>query len=42
MAEGDRLRRVLPEYIHRASDTTTAAVEDVGVDHCGADVPVTQ
>ncbi len=42
MAGGDRRRRDLAENVHRASDTTSTAVENMGVDHRGADVSVTE
>ena len=39
---GDRQRRALAQYVHRAADASSSAVEDVGVDHRGAHVPVAQ
>src|SRR3990172_1845538 len=42
MVNGDRRRGVLSKDVHRTSYAATAAVEDVGVNHRGTDVPVTQ
>ena len=42
MENGDRRRRGLSQDVHRTSYATPAAVEDVGVNHCGTDVPMTQ
>ena len=42
MENGDRQRRDLSKDVHRTSYTAPAAVEDVGVNHRGADVPMPQ
>ena len=42
MEDGDRRRRGLSQDVHRTSNGAPAAVEDVGVNHRRADVPVSQ
>jgi len=42
MVNGDRRRKGLPQDVQRTSYAASAAVEDVGVNHCGTDVPMTQ
>ena len=42
MVDGDRRRRGLSKDVHRTSYAAPAAVEDVGVNHRGTDIPVTQ
>ncbi len=38
----DRRRRYLSQDVHRASYAPPAAVEDVGVNHRGTDIPMPQ
>ena len=42
MEDGDRRRRGLSQDVHRTPYTAPAAVENMGINHRRADVPVPQ